>query len=141
VLDRNADLGELVAGRMGLEGELLPDWYDDWVALERERFRELRIHAFEALSARLISAERFGEAMDIALAAVRCEPLRESTHRAVISVHLARGTGRRRSTNIATSAIARNLSSDLHRPLAWKRWSGRLGRRDAWATTGQEGSS
>jgi DNA-binding SARP family transcriptional activator len=91
VLDRNADLGELVAGRMGLEGELLPDWYDDWVALERERFRELRIHAFEALSARLVSAERFGEAMDIALAAVRCEPLRESTHRAVISVHLAEG--------------------------------------------------
>jgi DNA-binding SARP family transcriptional activator len=74
-----------------LQGDILPDWYDDWVAFERERFRELRIHALEALSARLTSAEQFGEAMDAALAAVQHEPLRESAHRAVISVHLAEG--------------------------------------------------
>ena len=32
-----------------LSADLLPDWYDDWVVLERERFRQLRLHALEAL--------------------------------------------------------------------------------------------
>lgn len=72
-------------------GEILPDWYDDWVAVERERFRELRVHALEVLCARLVSAGRFGEAMEAGLAAVRGEPFRESAHRAVMSVHLAEG--------------------------------------------------
>jgi DNA-binding SARP family transcriptional activator len=76
---------------MAFAGDILPDWYDDWVAFERERFRELRLHALEAVSARLTEAGRFGEAMDVALAAVAGEPLRESAHRAVIGVHLAEG--------------------------------------------------
>src|SRR5262245_47195757 len=29
--------------------ELLPDWYDDWVVLDRERFRQIRLHALETL--------------------------------------------------------------------------------------------
>lgn len=74
-----------------LGGDLLPDWYDDWVAIERERFRQLRVHALEALSVRLTAAERFGEAVEAALAAVNYEPLRESAHRALIRVHLAEG--------------------------------------------------
>ena len=31
-------------------GELLPDWYDDWVLIERERFHELRSQLLEELS-------------------------------------------------------------------------------------------
>lgn len=91
VLNPRTELDELVARGRPLQGDILPDWYDDWVALERERFRELRIHALEALCARLTSAQRYGEAMDAAQAAVQREPLRESAHRAVISVHLAEG--------------------------------------------------
>jgi DNA-binding SARP family transcriptional activator len=72
-------------------GELLADWYDDWVLLERERLRQLRLHALEVLSQRLVVAGRFAEAMEVALVALRSEPLRESAHRAVISVHLAEG--------------------------------------------------
>jgi DNA-binding SARP family transcriptional activator len=72
-------------------GDVLPDWYDDWVVIERERFRELRIHALEVICAQLTSAGRFGEAMEAGLAAVKGEPLRESAHRAVIGVHLAEG--------------------------------------------------
>src|SRR4051794_14897664 len=34
------------------DGDLLPDWYDDWVLIERERFRQLRLHALEALCRR-----------------------------------------------------------------------------------------
>jgi DNA-binding SARP family transcriptional activator len=74
-----------------LSGDILPDWYDDWVVIERERFRELRVHALEVVCARLTSLGRFGEAMEAGLAAVKGEPLRESAHRAVISVHLAEG--------------------------------------------------
>jgi hypothetical protein len=33
--------------------DLLPAWDDDWLVLERERHRQLRLHALENLSARL----------------------------------------------------------------------------------------
>jgi DNA-binding SARP family transcriptional activator len=74
-----------------LAGELLPDWYDEWVLFERERLRELRLHALEALATRLPAAHRWGAAMDAALAAVAADPLRESAHRVVIETHLAEG--------------------------------------------------
>jgi DNA-binding SARP family transcriptional activator len=74
-----------------LSGDLLPDWYDDWIVLERERYRQLRLRALEALSERLADAGRFDEALEAGLAAVASEPLRESAHRAVIRVHLADG--------------------------------------------------
>jgi DNA-binding SARP family transcriptional activator len=74
-----------------LRGELLPGWYDDWVLLERERLRQLRMYAFEALADKLGRAGRFGEAVQVAHAAVRAEPLRESSHRVLIRLHLAEG--------------------------------------------------
>jgi DNA-binding SARP family transcriptional activator len=33
-----------------LLGDLLPGWYDDWVLLERERLRQLRMQALEAVA-------------------------------------------------------------------------------------------
>jgi len=74
-----------------LGGELLPGWYDDWVLLERERLRQLRMHALEDVAVRLMAAGRYGDALQSALAAVRAEPLRESAHRTVVRVHLAEG--------------------------------------------------
>jgi DNA-binding SARP family transcriptional activator len=74
-----------------LGAELLPDWYDDWVADERERFRQLRLHALEAMAERLIEMGRVGDALLAALAATTDDPLRESAHRALIKVHLAEG--------------------------------------------------
>jgi DNA-binding SARP family transcriptional activator len=74
-----------------LARDLLPDWYDDWVVLERERFRQLRLHALEALCRRLTEAGRFGAAVQAGLAAVAGEPLRESAHRILIQAHLAEG--------------------------------------------------
>jgi len=73
-------------------GDLLPDWYDDdWLLLERERFRQLRLRALDALCARHLRAGRSGEALDAGLLSLAGEPLRESAHRAVIRVHLADG--------------------------------------------------
>jgi DNA-binding SARP family transcriptional activator len=71
--------------------ELLPDWYDDWVVLDRERFRQIRLHALETLSETLSRRGRYGEAVEAGLRAVACEPLRESAHRAVVCAHLAHG--------------------------------------------------
>jgi DNA-binding SARP family transcriptional activator len=75
----------------GLLGELLPGWYDDWVMLERERVRQVRMHALEQVAVRLAGAGRHGDALQAAYAAVRAEPLRESAHRTVVRVHLAEG--------------------------------------------------
>ena len=41
-------------------GELLPDWYDDWIVVERERFRQARLHALEALCSGLTREGRLG---------------------------------------------------------------------------------
>jgi DNA-binding SARP family transcriptional activator len=71
--------------------ELLPDWYDDFVETEREPFRQLRLHALEALAQRLQRAGRTNRALDVALTAVAASPLRETAHRLVIAIHLDEG--------------------------------------------------
>jgi DNA-binding SARP family transcriptional activator len=74
-----------------LLGDLLPGWYDDWVLLERERLRQLRMQALEAVAARLSVLGRHGEALEAAHAAVSAEPLRESARRILVRIHLAEG--------------------------------------------------
>jgi DNA-binding SARP family transcriptional activator len=78
-------------GIPALSGELLPDWYDDWTLLEAEEWRQLRLHALEALADRLTANGEFGEAAAAALAAVRAEPLRESPRATLIRLHVAEG--------------------------------------------------
>jgi DNA-binding SARP family transcriptional activator len=72
-------------------GELLPDWYDEWLIVERERIRQRRLHSLETACVRLTAAGRHGEAIEAGLAAVAVEPLRESGHAVVIQAHLAEG--------------------------------------------------
>jgi DNA-binding SARP family transcriptional activator len=72
-------------------GELLPDWSEDWILIERERFRQLQLHALETLCLDLTAAGRYTEATRAGLAAVEGEPLRESAHRALIGAYLAEG--------------------------------------------------
>jgi DNA-binding SARP family transcriptional activator len=47
-----------------LAKDLLPGWDEDWLQLERERHRQLRIHALEALSQRLTSGGQYAAAID-----------------------------------------------------------------------------
>jgi DNA-binding SARP family transcriptional activator len=70
--------------------DLLPHWDEEWLLFERERMRQLRVHALEALCQRL-ARERPARAIEAGIAAVAIEPLRESAHRALISAHLAEG--------------------------------------------------
>ena len=85
----NADLE--AACLLGLDGELLPDWYDDWVLIERERLRQLRLHALESVARRRAAQGRYGEACDLAVAALAVDPLRETAHQLLIELHLAEG--------------------------------------------------
>jgi SARP family transcriptional regulator, regulator of embCAB operon len=122
-----SDLG--TAAIAALSADLLPDWYDDWVVIEAEDWRQLRVHALEALAGKLTIRGRWGEAAGAAGAAVRAEPLRESAHAALIQVHLAEGNqsqalrqfARYRSSLHAELGLEptprlRQLIQDLQRP-------------------------
>ncbi len=74
-----------------LRGDLLPDWYDEWLGSERERVRQLRLHALEAVAEQFLADGRYGEAVEAGLTAVETEPLRESAHRVLVRVYLAEG--------------------------------------------------
>ena len=71
--------------------ELLPDWDDEWVVADRERFRLLRLEALEHAADALILRMELGRALDAALGAAQSEPLRESARRLLVRVHLAGG--------------------------------------------------
>lgn len=72
-------------------GELLPGWYDDWVVFERERLSQLRLHALERAAQVLTRRHRLDAALQLALEAVRTEPLRESATAVLMSVYIAEG--------------------------------------------------
>jgi DNA-binding SARP family transcriptional activator len=72
-------------------GELLPDWYDDWVLVERERFHELRLRALETLCELRLASGRVASAIARAAAAVRADPLRESSRRMLIRALIVEG--------------------------------------------------
>jgi SARP family transcriptional regulator, regulator of embCAB operon len=76
---------------LALSDDLLPGWYDDWAVIAAEDWHQLRLHALEAVAARLTAAGRLAEAASAALAAVQAEPLRESARALLIRVHLAEG--------------------------------------------------
>ena len=98
VAEMTALVRAVLAGRVddpasvaGLTTDLLPGWYDDWVLLERERLRHLRLHALESLCERLTGAGRYAESIEAGLLAVAGDPLRESAHLALIRAYVAEG--------------------------------------------------
>lgn len=70
---------------------LLPEWSEDWLVFERDRWHQFRLHALEDLAAALQAEERYLDALQTALAAIAIEPIRETAHRIVIGIHLAEG--------------------------------------------------
>ena len=71
--------------------DLLPDWDEEWVYGQRERFRQLRLHALDALCTQMVHERRYGEAVMAAHEALLGDPLRESSHEALIAAYLAAG--------------------------------------------------
>jgi DNA-binding SARP family transcriptional activator/DNA-binding HxlR family transcriptional regulator len=86
---RLADLS--AAAVRTLSQELLPDWYDEWVMVDAEDWRQLRVSALEAIARELVERDRYPEAAIAARAAMKVDPLRESAHASLIRVHLAEG--------------------------------------------------
>lgn len=74
-----------------LSSDLLPDWYDDWTIIRAEDWRQLRLHALEALAQKLLDARRYSDALETASEAKRADPLRESPHALIMRIHLAEG--------------------------------------------------
>jgi DNA-binding SARP family transcriptional activator len=91
VLRHEGSTALLPSDTLLFEGDLLTDWYDDWVLIDRERFRQLRLHALETLCEDLAAVGSYGLAIEAGIACVAAEPLRESAHRALINVHCAEG--------------------------------------------------
>lgn len=71
--------------------DLLPDWYDDWLVVERERLRLLQLAVLEAHARESFAVGNTTSAIQFALAALAIEGARESAHRLVIDAHLAEG--------------------------------------------------
>ena len=110
-------------------GDLLPGWYDDWVLLERERLRQMRVHALETMTRSLAEQGRYAEALEVGMAAVAVAPLRESAHREIIRIHLAEGNlsqALRQFEVCARRCCARTSASSppTRWSTCWNRWSG-----------------
>jgi DNA-binding SARP family transcriptional activator len=82
-------LGLLPDGWLG--GHLLPGWHDEWVVAEAERLHQLRLHALDSLANHFLTRQHYAQALQVALATISVDPLRESTHRAAMRIFLAEG--------------------------------------------------
>jgi DNA-binding SARP family transcriptional activator len=71
--------------------ELLPGWEDEWIIVERERFRERRLHALERACEALLEVGNHPAAVQAAMVAIEAEPFRDSAQRLLVRVHLAEG--------------------------------------------------
>ena len=91
LLAEGADHARNRARLMARTTELLPGWDESWLLLAREQLRQLRLHALEVEAHRLADRGRYPEAIDVMLAVIAEEPLRESAQAALIAAHLAEG--------------------------------------------------
>jgi DNA-binding SARP family transcriptional activator len=71
--------------------EILPGWEEEWLLIERERYRELRLRALERACEAMILDGNAGGAVQTCLAAVQAEPFRESAQRLLVQMHLSEG--------------------------------------------------
>ncbi len=83
--------GDVLETTQLLADDVLVGWYDEWVVLERERFRQRRLHALDQLGELLLAGRRYAEALEAGLASVEADPLRETAHGLVIRIHIAEG--------------------------------------------------
>jgi DNA-binding SARP family transcriptional activator len=91
LMDGSFDVGYLGGALDLFTHDLLPEWDDQWVVIDRERLRQLRLHALESLAEQCVRAGRFGDAIEACQLAVGAEPLRDSAHRTLIRAYLAEG--------------------------------------------------
>jgi DNA-binding SARP family transcriptional activator len=91
ILQETLPLGEARLAAGALSHDLLPDWEDEWLVFERERFRDLRVRALERLCTQLSKLGAHAEAAQAGLLAVQADPLRESSYIALMGAYTAEG--------------------------------------------------
>jgi DNA-binding SARP family transcriptional activator len=75
-----------------LYDDIAPDLGDEeWLVVERERYRQLHLHALESLSEELIAIGWYGAAVEAALGVTRIDPFRESARQLLVRAYLAEG--------------------------------------------------
>ncbi len=72
-------------------GDLLPDWYAEWVSPLRDRLRSQYLATLELLSNLLEGQQRHGEALACARRWVQADPLHEAAYAQLMRLHLAQG--------------------------------------------------
>jgi len=71
--------------------DLLSDWYEPWLDIEREIYRETRVHALESLARALIAKGQYFLAIRACMEAIRCEPYRDTSHLLLVEAYRAEG--------------------------------------------------
>jgi DNA-binding SARP family transcriptional activator len=102
-----------------LSRPLLPEWDEDWLVFERERVRQLHIHALERLGQSFLEAGDPLSAVDVGITVLVTEPLRETAHVLVMNAYLASGNraDARRCYDRYRDLLRREL--DLEPALDW----------------------
>jgi DNA-binding SARP family transcriptional activator/DNA-binding transcriptional ArsR family regulator len=109
-----SDAQAVKALRMAVElyrGDFLSGFYDEWIAVERERLRELYLSALERL-VRLCKAQgTFEEALAYARQLTLYDPLREEAHREVMRLchHLGRTNEALRQYELCRTVLQEEL--------------------------------
>ncbi len=85
------DLGPTLLPFHTLQADLLPDWYGDWLLVERERLRRFRIDVLERRARAALDSGAPSTAIQLALAAVAMDPYRAGGHQLAVEAHLAEG--------------------------------------------------
>jgi hypothetical protein len=95
-------------------GDLLPDCYDDWIALFRERLSQAYLRAVDRLVLLAEQQHAYGEAIHYARLLLHEDVLREAAYRHLMRLHLADGD--RASAlgvyHTCTTALRRELGVD-----------------------------
>jgi predicted ATPase/DNA-binding SARP family transcriptional activator len=73
------------------EIDLLPDFYDDWILLERERLRAIYLDALLRLIQHARSNGEYARAIELARKLLATEPANETAYQHLIFCHLAQG--------------------------------------------------
>jgi len=82
---------ELAAAQQLYVDDLLPDLYDDWLMLDRERLRELYLANWQTLLAVYRDRREYARAIDCAQQILKREPLRETIVRELMRLRAASG--------------------------------------------------
>lgn len=110
--DPLAERQALEEAAQSYQGDLLPSCYEDWIAEERDRFRQLYVGTLERLMELSEEAGDHSGAIRLAQRLVRLDPLQEGTYCHLMRLHAARGdrAAISRTYQACTAVLKRELA-------------------------------